>query len=380
LVDCGVHTQGDINTLGDIVANIAVETNQHLAVVIATHVHQDHISGFGRLADAWSRFTVDEVWLPWTEDPKDQQAITLQRKHMALAEYLKQHFDAPATSERTAARGAALEAVANLAGNQKAVQVLRSGFRGTAHVRYLKAGEALPDPGDIAGLTVRVLGPPKDPTFLARMDPPAGQRFLRMGDQGVEAVNALAPFAAKWRIDRDTEALGHLQLSPMEEQKLREALADTSLESLAFALDHARNNTSLVTLFIFQGQYLLFPGDAQYGNWQWWLEHEEAEDILSRVTFLKVAHHGSHNATPRGALEKMTAGFAAMVSTQSVPWESIPRLPLMQRLEALTNHRVVRSDSLAIARNPAAPKGPALPQVPAGFRAGDLWYDYVIRL
>ena len=94
------------------------------------------------------------------------------------------------------------------------------------------------------------------------------------------------------------------------------------LDALAFALDQARNNESLITLFIFREKYLLFTGVAQYGNWRWWLENEESDNILSKIDFFKIAHHGSHNATPKSALEKMSDGkFAAMVSTQSKPWE-----------------------------------------------------------
>jgi beta-lactamase superfamily II metal-dependent hydrolase len=124
-----------------------------------------------------------------------------------------------------------------------------------------------------------------------------------------------------------------------EDEKKMKNLANLSLDDLAFALDQARNNESLVTLFNLRSQYLLFPGDAQYGNWRWWLENDKFEDILSKITFFKIAHHGSHNATPKSALEGMSDGdFAAMVSTQSTPWPSIPRDPLMARLNEKTKN------------------------------------------
>jgi beta-lactamase superfamily II metal-dependent hydrolase len=380
LVDCGVHGKGDIDTLGDVIENIAAVTHRKLAAVIATHAHQDHISGFARFGDQFNRFEVEEVWLPWTENPADDQAVKLQRKHMALADQLMHHFEAQAAFVHTQSRAAAIEAIANLAGNQKALQLLRSGFGGSAQVRYLAAGDVLRNPADISGLALRVLGPPRDPTFLAKMDPPVGQRYVRMGANGPESANPLSPFTGRWGLKKEADELAHIRLSEKEEQRMQEELASASLEGLAFALDQARNNTSLVTLLVFRGQYLLFPGDAQYGNWRWWLDTEEAEDILSRVTFLKVAHHGSHNATPRDALEHMTGEFAAMVSTQSVPWDSIPRIPLMERLHDLTKSRVIRSDSLSIPNRPEAPKGPAISELPRGFIKGEFWYDYLIEL
>jgi hypothetical protein len=75
-----------------------------------------------------------------------------------------------------------------------------------------------------------------------------------------------------------------------------------------------------------------------------------------------------------------TGNFAAMVSTQSEPWDSIPRLPLMTRLGEQTKNRVVRSDSLALSDRPKAPKGPVLKTLPKGFEKGDFWYDCLIKL
>ena len=44
LVDCGVHSQGDIKTMADVVADVRKETGDRIDIIIATHAHQDHIS------------------------------------------------------------------------------------------------------------------------------------------------------------------------------------------------------------------------------------------------------------------------------------------------------------------------------------------------
>jgi hypothetical protein len=260
--------------------------------------------------------------------------------------------------------------------------LLRSGFGVNAVVRYLEAGSPpLKDPAKIDGLSVRVLGPPRNEKFLSRMNPPAGQRYLRATGGRVQAVNDLKPFAERWRLEPSDPALAHLRLSREDKKEFQDQLVEASLNGLAFALDQAKNNTSLATLLTFRGQQLLFPGDAQYGSWKFWLDQDDAESLLSSITFFKVAHHGSHNATPKDALERMNTGnFAAMVSTQNVPWDSIPRAPLMTRLGEQTENRVVRSDSLALKDRPKAPKGPVLKTLPAGFQQGDFWYDYLIKL
>src|SRR5947208_188732 len=262
LVDCGVHGKGNIGTMDEVVDNIGTITDKKLAVVIATHAHQDHISGCD----------------------------------------------------------------------------------------------------------------------LAKMDPPSGHSYLRLDGNRVESSNQLHPFASKWEIKPTDPEMQNLRLSEAEKKRIKDEVASDSLDGLAFALDKAINNTSVVTLFAFRGQILLFPGDAQYGNWEAWLQQSDSADILSSVMFLKVAHHGSVNATPKDALEQMSPGkFAAMVSTQSTPWPSIPRGPLMDRLKQQTKNKTIRSDSLAI-KDIKAPKGPVVSKLPSGFVKGDFWYDYFIKL
>jgi beta-lactamase superfamily II metal-dependent hydrolase len=387
VVDCGVHGRGNIGTIERAVDNIAEVTDKKLAAIIATHSHQDHISGF---SEKFCSFDIEEVWLPWCENQLDELAIKWQRKEAALVERLDRHFTAQAkigdAAANTTERKSALSAVANLVRNKKAMQLLRSGFGTGAKVRYLEAGKTLSSPADAPGLTVRFLGPPRDEKFLAKMHPPVDQRYLQLDASGTagEMQNLLEPFPSKWRVDAEEMKIYPHRLAEAEEKALQEQLSDSSLNSLAFALDHVKNNTSLVALFMIRGQYLLFPGDAEYGNWRYWLDEEEAEEILPRITFLKVGHHGSFNATPRAALEKMSEGeFAAMVSTQSTPWESIPRVPLMERLDERTRQKIVRSDWIDVPNAPP-PLAGALPQMPANFakefKRGEFWFDYEIEL
>jgi beta-lactamase superfamily II metal-dependent hydrolase len=373
LVDCGVHARGDIGTMDKIVANIANETSGKLALVIVTHAHQDHISGFAKGKEVFSKFSeVGEVWLPWTEDPEDSEAAGLRKKRFALAAQLQQHFALALNVSPQA-----LAAVMNIAGNQVALQFLHSGFNGKAKVRYLVAGDKIRKP-PVPGLSVMVLGPPRDQEFLSKMNPPAGQRYLQLGPSGqAEVGNALKPFFTRWILNRKDKSLDHLRLSHEDEKRLDRELADPALEELAFAIDQALNNTSVVTLLTFGGQALLFPGDAQYGNWNAWLQQDGSDEILDSVRFYKVSHHGSFNATPKGAVQKMHA-FAAMASTQNVPWASIPRLPLMNALTAQAKNNVVRSDSLAVKGANKAPKGPVVSNLPQNFEKGEFWYDYFI--
>jgi len=366
LVDCGVHARGNIDTVGRAVDHIAEVTAGKLDIIVVTHAHQDHISGFGTFASKFSSFEVEEVWMPWTENPDDPIAAKLKKKQLALVENLSRHFAAQSGARYDGTRAALL----NLAGNQAAFDLLRNGLHG-ARLQYYEAGNELRNPAGIKDLTVKVLGPPRDQEFLAKMDPPAGQRYLRLDNGKIQEVNALQPFHPDLRAGAESAGPRLTQ----KEIKVLKEIASAPLEGLAFALDQAINNTSLVTLFRYWGKNLLFAGDAQYGNWKYWLEKDDSDQVLSNVNFYKVSHHGSVNATPKSVLERMTTGkFAAMLSTQNTPWPSIPDTRLVDALERKANRRVVRSDSLPVAGAPSV----SMARLPQGFAKGDLWYDYFI--
>jgi hypothetical protein len=99
-----------------------------------------------------------------------------------------------------------------------------------------------------------------------------------------------------------------------------------SAGSLALYLDGDINNTSLVLAIELGqgGKVLLFPGDAQYGNWISWARTPRGSDLLTRIVFYKVGHHGSHNATlKQGGLSLMgtAKGFDDLVAMIPVDTE-----------------------------------------------------------
>ena len=366
LVDCGVHSAGSLGLMDDVVEDVARETGGRLHAVVATHEHQDHVSGFASASDVFGRLRVDETWLPWTSDPRNPQARRLRRKHAALAASLGNALKALKSRDAVAAR----EMAANARGNARAMEVLRSGFATSPRVRYLTAGQRLPRAAGIDGLDVLVLGPPRDEQALARMNPPKDQRYLRVdGDEIARGgLETLRPFPRAATVGRKDPAWS--MLTDREREELREA-ASVDAGALAFALDKAINNTSLVLLLRHRGRTLLFPGDAQWGSWESWLAREDATDLLDDIDVIKVSHHGSHNGTPRSAVERLS-GFYALASTQSKPWKSIPRLPLLDALAARSG-TIVRSDYLPVKGSKGVK--PPWKSLPANVTRGDFWFD-----
>jgi len=99
-----------------------------------------------------------------------------------------------------------------------------------------------------------------------------------------------------------------VNMSKSDFRRLRERMMYTSLAA-AVAEGHAINNTSVVLLLEWCGQRLLFSGDAEWtpgavegakeGSWEvMWANESVKTDLAKPLDFLKVAHHGSRNATP----------------------------------------------------------------------------------
>ncbi len=149
--------------------------------------------------------------------------------------------------------------------------------------------------------------------------------------------------------------------------------------NLALRAGDYTNNVSLVLAFDIpdSDKMLLFPGDAQVGNWLSWhtikswnfcdesipLNPPASSDnqtlmdnLLSRICFYKVGHHGSHNATVKEqGLEKMTRKDLVAYIPVSVPvaqdfmgYCPMPFYPVIRALQTRTNGRVFLANGKAV--------------------------------
>ena len=75
LIDCGVLARdyvfmtGIVEHIRDTVRNGNANGKAHLDVVVATHEHKDHLSGFNQAREVFNNdFDFGAVWLGWTEN------------------------------------------------------------------------------------------------------------------------------------------------------------------------------------------------------------------------------------------------------------------------------------------------------------------------
>lgn len=547
LIDCGVHmrqTDGPAR-LAQVLDDLVAATGAHIDVVVATHEHADHLSGFVQKGSPFLKdeITIGEAWLAWTEKHGDRQADTLRRKRgaaerlidkaveeartrggrgfdrVAFAERLEHltDFDRPAEDsvdvDDLEARVRALEPRVKLSvtddfasglgaagkakeprkpsSNELALRLLALTV-GDDKVLYCEPGKMREIAG-VPNLRAYVLGPPR--SDLLEKEKPTRIRGAREGDPGgvykevyltatgsnraltlsprfgLEASVGGASAPDDWRFPFASRYRRRYTLSPAESKpaggdsespdtfdwssdppvpKETQAFVDEAYldsrstwrridgdwlgaaEALALDLAGDTNNSSLALAFEWgppgKGRVLLFPADAQVGNWLSWRDQSygdrkiAAEELLERVLLYKVGHHGSHNATVRRdsrvasasdplgvpfGLELMNdiiamipVDYDAVRKEMPDPWK-MPHLPLYQRLREKARLRVLRSDlelepldARRDEKDVVPSKGPAWEGVPGlpGVRwrrasdefkngtSGPLYYDVAIAL
>ena len=362
LVDCG--TLGATTTkvpMRDVVANISAETEGHLHLLIATHEHKDHVSGFNSQKEVFDDFTVDRVWAAWTENPEDPLAKEIKKYSRDLTSSLRLannvlHARRDRLDDEFSTIRSAVREVLAFSGEVSADDaLLAANFAETVHAamtyvttrgdeqsEFLSPGRVI-EPDWLPGIRFYVLGPPRSKAALgelgdhdspelyhlaAQMGRDLGRSLAFVGSdlrlagyraelsaEEREEFDAAIPFDAGFRIEPDDEHAPRQVFAAYDDEDEAWRRIDLewirAIEDLALQLDNATNNTSLVLAIevIGDGRVLLLPADAQLGNWRSWQTVEftvtedgvtrtvRSDDLLKQTVFYKVGHHASHNAT-----------------------------------------------------------------------------------
>jgi hypothetical protein len=425
MIDCGVilGTADPETKMKAVVDDIAKTTGAgggakgKVDLLIATHEHWDHLSGFIQAQDAFAQIEFGEVWLAWTEDPNDAQAKRLKAQRGAavralqLGESRLRLSGADDSADQVADVLTSFFGVASGSSTADALEFARQ-LAKPKPPRYCSPSDAPVKPAGTSA-TLYVLGPPRDEQLIQKTDVAASspetygllQRLYGVDDSIVDlshfasalgsvdpdapfdtmqtipyAVAQQLPFFAQryWGSDVDPAGDGP------EWRRIESSFLEAA-PALALQLDNATNNTSLVlAIELAGGDVLLFPADAQVGSWlswqnvSWKLDDKttvNGPDLLERAIFYKVGHHGSHNATLKAhGLELMNSLQLAMIPVnvkmaQAKKWNRMPLTALVDALKAKTNGAVVQAD---LDLPPGAHAVTSSPDDPA------LWYEVTL--
>lgn len=365
LIDCGAWDTdaATVARMKRCVEDIRAATDDHLNLLVCTHEHWDHNSGFNQQRAAFEAMTIDKVWLAWTENMKDPFARELKKEFEERRKKLALALNALAKSDpQLGARATALAEVggsfaaanADAAGGGRpdpagAMKWVRE-LRDKPDLEFLMPGDVRDIPGASKAARAFVLGPPHSRPFLNKNLPTKKQKeegdvyHARHDAFGLRFANRLADdafFAAVEQRDKTREAIARLFGEELDQYQLglpfdvahqtpegdaRGGFASAyfnpredwrridndwlnTAAHIALWMDKSTNNTSLVLAIelLPAGKVLLMTADAQVGNWLSWRDvkfkapHDTvtADDLLDRTILYKVGHHGSHNATLR---------------------------------------------------------------------------------
>jgi hypothetical protein len=391
LIDCGVvlGTGEPGAVMTQVAKDVETTTGGKLDVLVITHEHWDHLSGFDKnqARAVFAKMDIEELWLAWTEDETDGLANSLREERE------KKKLAAKAAKEAAKKRGLDRQAKrmaevlgffgAKIAGDDSAEEDEGGGTAGAlaflkekCKPTILQTGSSIPMPG-LVGVRVYVVGPPKDGDAMRKTNPYKGEGY-GLSDPPIGLADAF--LAAFDPADERAQPFNKSMRRPLAELKKQAStrqggprpvieryyqaafqwrnIDDAWLatgERLALQLDNATNNTSLVlAIELEEKDVLLFVGDAQAGNWRSWesrkwdVKEKDGEtrtvtsaDLLKRTIFYKVGHHGSHNATLRDkGLELMKSDRLAAfipvdtdVAHEVKGWEHMPLPAIRERLE-----------------------------------------------
>ena len=348
--------------LTEIADNIANVTGNKLNMLVATHRHKDHISGFaGKSGATIAGLAPDIVVQPWTEHPDiatdaieatstsgehslvrtlgSMQSFALDVQHQwmellgmksemkkdpndlsteVLADKIQETLRSPTRrlgrqmqlglSEHNLTELMAV-GLTNIS-NRKAIEtLLEMGENAEKAAHYTHAGRSVDVRGVLPGVKVHVLGPPtvEQSPGVKRQRSTDRDEYWHLREHFWLAHERSRQLSEQGDLFPDAPHARGVPLAARWAVPKAQRTRCSQLLSIVRALDSTLNNTSLILLFEIGDKKLLFPGDAQIENWAWVLQQAEkntvygrkVRDLLTGVDLYKVGHHGSLNATPK---------------------------------------------------------------------------------
>jgi hypothetical protein len=362
MIDCGgIKTTSALVT--PCVEDIAKTCEGKIDLLLVTHQHEDHLSGFNLARPVFDKLEVTETWMSWVEDPADSLGKLVKKKYgkklkelqSTVASHLAGLHNPGSPESSLGARqrfirqnlAASMQLLEFEAGNEHGKGLVAGARTNDDAMKYCKGkgkqlvyrkpGEVLSMP-NAEGIRFYVLGPPRDPDlkFLKiEMNPDEMYHLALAATPSAETprpsgllsevesmlLDDQSPFAPEFAL-RGAGLTAFHKTYESEGMKWRQIEEDwkDSASDMALALTRLTNNTSLAIAleFVGSGVVILLPADAQSGNWMSWHKPEvvaefkrqggkETKELLKNAVFYKVGHHSSHNGTASlSGLELMT--------------------------------------------------------------------------
>jgi beta-lactamase superfamily II metal-dependent hydrolase len=309
LIDVGNVLRGEgggDQALVDAVRDIHQRTGGRVDLYVMTHEHMDHVQGLLVAQQQGVTLRANRVWMTASAHPDYYDTHPKAREKKRTLEEGLRAFETLLGADESLGLASLLAINANK--TAECVDHLRG--IGDRPPHYVHRESALDGLHPFAETTIRILAPEEDTSvYYAASRPRLAAAPVAGGAAAGTARPAPLPGV-------DAGAFYDLV------EQMDRGFADT-----AFQIDQAANNTSLVFELTWRGRKLLFVGDAEKKSWR---KMAERPGLLQPVDFLKIGHHGSHNATPDPAVldlflpEERRAQAVALVSTCADVYGGVP--------------------------------------------------------
>jgi beta-lactamase superfamily II metal-dependent hydrolase len=385
LIDCG-GWQTNAEKVKPVAQDIFNTCGGKLDLLVMTHQHKDHLSGFNFARSIFDKIEVDQVWMSWMENPKDtiakivkdkfgkkikallKEARTANEKYSRLT---GMKYKATKTGPRLMKKAGRMQDAIDLlefqlgldAGpaaakkaaqtNQDAVDYLKK----KGKLTYWKPGQVATGIKGAEGVKFFMLGPPRDADMklfftrteveseiykLAAGSPSVTEEVIEekriLSTPGLALKPGYSPFADRYLLT-GAERKDWQKWYDLPENNWRqiETDGDDNFLQIALRANAYTNNTSFAMAIEVgdKDQVILLPGDAQSGNWMGWHKPDvmkelktnggkNTDELLANTIFYKVGHHNSKNGTAAvSGLDKMTS--PNLVAFATLIKKAIPR-------------------------------------------------------
>lgn len=374
MIDCGCINGAKADFI-EMVKDLNAYVDGSIDLLVITHEHADHINGFNLASEEFNKIDFKKVWFSWTESKDDNLANDLRKNHAELEKAIalastqlsklvedktfetmfKEEFDANLMIE---GKKHFVEVVANITnlnstlpldGRPKPTMedIMRENkvIKENTIVEFWDPGKLIENIEGLTGIRFFVLGPPKSNAAI-KIKEKKGEGFEKREKPSTVDLAFLNVF------NTNAPNVSENEILPFEENYIFKTTNDLvksykntsnnwrniendwlfSAGNLALRHETSINNTSLALAiqFIDSEKILLFPGDAEHGNWLSWhnegmewsikIKNEtktvKAEYILNNTVFYKVGHHLSQNGTVKQkGLDMMTQDDLAAMAT-----------------------------------------------------------------